>query len=176
MSCSAAGTAAGTPRRYARQSQHCSFERGIVVRGLPLLLGAVAIAFAGCSNNNNNNPGQCSLPSGTQTVLVYPAPGATAIPDNFGLVVLGSTSALPSSYGTYVVNNTTQNAGYFNNVGTPPNPLPTPNALPTFAAPVYQSSGNPGVSFVAGSSISVYLNNTSSNCVPTLLLGSFTVK
>jgi hypothetical protein len=108
---------------------------------------------------------------------VYPAPGATAIPDNFGLVVLGSTSALPASYGTYIVNNSTQNSGYFNNVGTAPNPLPTPNALPTFAAPVYQSSGNPsGVTFVAGSSISVYLNNTSSNCVPTLLLGSFNVK
>jgi hypothetical protein len=107
---------------------------------------------------------------------VYPAPGATGIPDNFGLVVLGSSSVLPLSYGTYIVNNTTQNAGYFNNLGTAPNPLPTPNALPTFPAPVYQSSGNPGVSFVAGSSLSVYLNNTSSNCVPTLLLGSFSVK
>jgi len=146
------------------------------VRGLPLFLGAIAIAIAGCSSSNNNNAGQCSLPSGTKTVLVYPAPGATGIPDNFGLVVLGSSSVLPLSYGTYIVNNTTQNAGYFNNLGTAPNPLPTPNALPTFPAPVYQSSGNPGVSFVAGSSLSVYLNNTSSNCVPTLLLGSFSVK
>jgi hypothetical protein len=146
------------------------------MRGLPILFVAVAIAFAGCSNSNNNyNPGQCSLPSGTKTSLVYPAPNATGIPDNFGLVVLGSSPALPSNYNVYVVNNSTQNSGYFNYLGPAPNPLPTPNAIPTFPAPVYQSSGNPQVSFVAGSSISIYLNN-SGNCVPTLLLGTFNVK
>ena len=90
--------------------------------------------------------------------------------------MLGSTAALPSSYQAYVVNDTTQNAVAFNTLGSPPSPLPTPNAVPTFANPVYAASGNPGATFVAGSSITVYLNNVNSGCVPTLSLGSFHVQ
>jgi hypothetical protein len=75
-----------------------------------------------------------------------------------------------------VANNTTGNTLVFNLVGTPPNPLPTPNAIPAFANPVYQSSGNPGATFVSGSTISVYLNDANSGCVPATSLGSFRVQ
>jgi hypothetical protein len=135
-----------------------------------------AMVLAGCNGNNSSNPGQCNPPGGISTVLVYPAPNATGIPDNFGVVVFGSTRPLPASFQAYVVNDTTQNSVYYNPLGTPPNPLPTPDALPAFANPAYQSSGNPGTSFVSGSTITVYLNDTSSNCVPTLNLGSFRVQ
>jgi hypothetical protein len=80
---------------------------------------------------------------------------------------------LPSGFQAFVANNTTGNTLVFNLVGTPPNPLPTPNAIPAFANPVYQSSGNPGATFVSGSTISVYLNDANSGCVPATSLGSF---
>jgi len=137
---------------------------------------AAGLVLAGCNGNSTSNPGPCTPPGGAQTVLVYPAPGATGIADNLGLVVLGSTVALPGSYQAFVVNSTTQNSVLFNLLGTPPNPLPTPHALPAFANPVYQASGNPGATFVAGSTIMVYLNNVNSGCVPTLNLGSFRVQ
>jgi hypothetical protein len=132
---------------------------------------AMMIGFLG----GTANPSPCTPPNGISTVLVYPAPGSTGIPDNLGVVVLGSTAALPSGFQAVLANNTTGNTVTFNLVGTPPNRLPTPNTLPAFANPVYQSSGNPGVTFVAGSTISVYLNNVNSSCVPTTSLGSFRV-
>jgi hypothetical protein len=135
-----------------------------------------SLLITACNGTSVTNPPQCRPPSGTTTTLVYPAPSSTGIPDNFGLVVLGSTSALPSGYGASVVNITTSNGILFNQVGVPPNPIPTPNAIPSFANPVYQASGNPGVTFVAGSTIAVYLNNLNSGCNPTLQLGSFTVQ
>lgn len=139
------------------------------------LLLVLTGALAGCGGGSSSPPPNCTPPPGTQTVLVYPAPNATGIPDNVGLVVLASTATLPSTFDTWVVDNTTGNGVFFNAVTTsPPSPLPTPNATPTFADPVYQPSGNPGVTFVAGSTITVYLNQNA-NCTP-ISLGSFSVQ
>jgi hypothetical protein len=131
---------------------------------------------AGCGGSNWHNPPGCSLPSGTTTVLVYPAPGSTGIPDNFGAVVLGSSRALPASFDVLIVSNTTNNGVYYNTLGAGPSPLPSPAATPGFANPVYQTSGNPGVTWFGGSALTVYLNDTGSNCVPTLSLGTFNVQ
>ena len=141
------------------------------------LLGAAALA-AGCNNNTyNNTPGQCNPNSGVSVAMVYPAPNSTGIPDNFSYVVLGSSSALPNNFAVAIANNTTGNGLFaFNGVGAPPSPIPTPFATPAFANPVYQASGNPGISFVAGSQLTVYFNNLTSNCVATLNLGSFRVQ
>ena len=148
----------------------------LLFRFVSLNLLAVAFCLAGCGGNNNTFRGPCSPPNGTQTVLVYPAPGATAVPDAFGLVILGSTSPLPASFDAFVMNNTTGNGVFFNQVtNSPPSPLPTPNAVPPFANPVFKPSGNPGATFVSGSSITVFLNNTNSFCHPASL-GSFTVQ
>ncbi len=138
---------------------------------------ALALVLAGCNGNGSNSISQCTPPNGIGTVLVYPAPNASGVPDNFGVVVLASTAPLPPSFQVYVVNNSTQNSVLFNILGTAPNPLPSPNAPATFANPVYQSSGAPaGTSFVPGSSISVYLNDSGSNCNPSLSLGTFRVQ
>ena len=150
--------------------------RACVRTGLLACLGAAAVLAAGCGGSNPSNPPSCSLPAGTTTVLVYPAPGSTGIPDNFGAVVLGSSKALPLSFDAFVVNNTTNNGVYYNTLGTGPNPLPSPAATPSFANPVYQASGNPGVTWFGGSSLTVYVNDTGSNCVPTQSLGSFHVQ
>jgi hypothetical protein len=136
----------------------------------------VTLAATACSSNVVTNPPQCKPPSGVQTVLVYPAPNATAIPDNLPLVVLGSTSALPSGYQALIVNISTQNGYYYNPVSIAPSPIPTPYATPAFANPIYQSSVNPGVTWVSGSTIAVYLNNSNSGCNPSYQLGSFTVQ
>jgi len=144
--------------------------------GLPALLAISAAMAAGCGGSNSNYPPGCSLPGGTTTVLVYPAPGATGIPENFGAVVFGSSKALPLSFDAFVLNNTTGNYSYYNTLGAGPNPLPSPAATPSFANPVYQASGNPGVTWFAGSLLTVYVNDTGSNCVPTLTLGTFHVQ
>jgi hypothetical protein len=133
------------------------------------------LTMAGCSGNSTS-PGQCNPPNGITTVLAYPPPNSTGIPDNFGVVVLASTSPLPSSFQAVVVNDSTQNSVAFNVLGLPPAPLPTPFAIPSFPHPSYQASGNPGASFVAGSTITIYLNDTGSNCNPSLDLGSFRVQ
>jgi len=151
------------------------------MRALPVgFFAAVSVLLlAACGGGNSlSTRGQCTPPSGTQTTLVYPAPGATGIADDFGLVVLGSTAALPASYQVHVVNNTGQNAVLFGSMSAAPNPLPTPIAPPAFANPVYQASVNPGQTFAAGTIVSVYLNeeNGSAYCLATLKLGSFSVR
>jgi hypothetical protein len=115
-----------------------------------LALGGITLAATACNGNGTFNPGQCNPPNGIATTLVYPAPNSTGIPDNVSLVVFGSSAALPASFQAYLVNNTTLNSVYFNPLGTAPSPLPTPAAVPPFPGPVYQSSGNPGLTFVSG--------------------------
>jgi len=151
----------------------------MIQRALFAIVAAAAVLAAGCGgggSTGSGGPASCTLPSGTQTVLVYPAPGATGIPDNVPQVVLGSTTALPSGFSAYLVNTTTQIAFAFDNVGTAPVPIPTPNATPSFANPVYQNSANSGVTFSAGNSISVYVDNVNGGCVIPTSLGSFTVQ
>jgi len=140
------------------------------------LVAGAALPLAGCNGGGSSNPSPCTPPHGIRTVLVYTAPGSAGIPDNVGAVVFGSTAALPFGFQAVLANNTTGNSVVFNTVGSPPSPLPAPNALPAFANPVYQSSGNPGAVFFAGSTISVYLNNLNSGCVPATSLGTFRVQ
>lgn len=139
---------------------------------------AAVTALAACNNGSTNPPAPgptCSPPNGTQSSLVYPAPGATAIPDQFGQVVIGSTAALPSSWNVVLVTALSPagaGGGKFQSA-TPP--FPTPNATPSFANPVYQSSSFAGATF-PGEVVTVYLNNTSTNCTPVGPLGSFTTQ
>jgi hypothetical protein len=141
-----------------------------------LALGALAAAtaFAACNNGATPappTPGPTCSP-GTQLALVYPAPGATAIPDNFGQIVIGAAAALPPTWNAVTVS-PIATAGWGNFTNASP-PFPTPNATPPFANPVYQSSAVSGT-FVS-ETVSVYVNDTSSNCAPYGPLGSFTTQ
>lgn len=136
---------------------------------------AAALVLAACNNSNPSlgpTPGPtCVLPSGTQSALVYPAPNATAVPDTFGQVIIGSTAALPSTWDVALVA-TAFPAVYGNPFQTATPPFPTPNATPSFANPVYQKSdfaGNAPTKVV----YSVYLNDKSSNCTPYGPIGQF---
>jgi hypothetical protein len=135
------------------------------------------LAACGGGDSGFGVSGSCAPPAGTRTALVYPAPGSRGIPDDFGLVILGSTAALPPTYQVHVVSSARQ-ALLFENMSPAPHPLPVPNTPAPFADPVYQSSANPGQTFAAGTTVSVYLNNEngSSYCLATLLLGSFAVR
>lgn len=138
----------------------------------------LAIVLAAC-NNSNPNPlptlgPDCVLPAGTQTVLVYPAPGATAVPGTFGQVIIGSTAALPSSWVVAVTDalNPPPNYIFSGGLQTASPPFPTPNATPSFANPQYQSGSYSGITFAPGQTVTAYVNNTASNCTP-VQIGTF---
>ena len=143
-----------------------------------LALAGAAAALAACNSGSAAPapPGPCGSPAGvSQTVLVYPAPGATAVPDSIPLVIVGSTSAIPAGWSVAAVTNTGQGA-----IGTQftvaPTPLPSPNQTPSFANPVYQSSSVNASPPFAGTVVTVYLNNLNSSCVPSVPLGTFTTQ
>jgi hypothetical protein len=144
-----------------------------------LAAAATAIALAACGSNNPAplpTPGPtCSPPAGSQNALVYPAPGATAIPDAFGQVIIGSTVALPASWNVVVVTAISPNGVGGGTFQSAAQPFPTPNATPSFANPVYQSSSFSNRTF-PGEVVTVFLNDTSTNCTPLGPLGSFTTQ
>ena len=142
---------------------------------------AAALALAACNTNSNPSLGPtpgpaCVLPSGTQSVLVDPAPNATAGPDAFGQIVIGSTAALPSSWDAVVTSSALLSPYYGGKVAAATPPFPTPNATPSFANPVYQSSSFSNLGPLQGTVVKVYLNDTSSNCTPYGPIGQFTTQ
>jgi hypothetical protein len=137
------------------------------------------VALAACNGGGNTNPAPvvvpCTFPTGTQVALAYPAPGATAVPDSPGQVVIAASSPLPNSwqvvlqfpYGGLAPE------GLLNTIA--PGAVPTPFATPTFANPAYQSSGLTSA-LPAAATINVLLNNQASNCNSFPQIGSFTTQ
>lgn len=139
---------------------------------------ATALVVASCNGSNNPfvgpTPGPtCSPPNGTQYALVYPAPNATAIPDQFGQIIIGASPALPSSWQavTSTVLANTAGGTFQPFTGT----LPSPSTTPSFANPTYQSSSFGNLTF-PGEVVNVYLNNSASTCTPVGPIGSFTTQ
>lgn len=141
-----------------------------------IAVAGAACALAACnSGNSNSTPGPCGTPPGVaQTVLVYPAPGATGVPDSIGNIIVGSTSAIPNTWGLTVINALAQGGNGAAFISAP-TPFPTPNQTPGFANPVYQSSSVAGL-VTAGSTIAVFFNNLGSNCLPSTQIGTFTTQ
>lgn len=140
---------------------------------------ASALALAACNGAGSTNPPApgptCAPPSGTQYALVYPAPGATAIPDTFGQIIIGANPALPSGWNVVVTSARSPNGVAGGAFQAAAQPFPTPNATPSFANPTYQSSSFSGANF-PGEVVDVFLNNLKSNCTPLGPIGSFTTK
>lgn len=152
---------------------------------LPLLAFAFAlcaIAVAACNSNPNFGyspppPGPTCSP-GETVQMVYPIPGATAVPDNPQQFVFALATPLPSSWNVYLNNTKSLRTGTFTIAGMQTisaSQVPSPAASPTVANPTYQSvtltSG-----FNSGETIYVWLNNSATNCTPLGPLGSFTTK
>lgn len=144
-----------------------------------MLALAAAMGLSACGGGGSTNPPApgptCSPPSGTQTALVYPAPNATGVPDQLGQVVIGASPALPSSWNVVLVRASTGGSLGGGNFTAAPQPLPTPNATPPFANPVYQSSSF-GNSVFGGLVLQVFLNDTASNCTPVGPIATFTTQ
>jgi hypothetical protein len=144
-----------------------------------VLAGVAAAALASCggggsSPSTSGTPGPCSQPG--EVVMVYPAPGATAIPTLMPGIVFGAPGgALGGTSQALLAPSGGTTTATFLPVTAAPSPLPTPNALPTFANPVYQISGSNGSLLPSGTALNVYYNDYSTSCTPTLL-GTFTTQ
>jgi hypothetical protein len=111
-----------------------------------------------------------------QVALVYPAPSATAIPDAFGQVILGTSPAFgtPSNWNVVAFSALSPGGAGGGQLQAASSPFPTPNAPPSFANPQYYSSSFAGATF-PGEVVTVTLNNATTSCTP-LSIGQFTTR
>jgi len=107
-------------------------------------------------------------------VVAYPAPNATAVPDNFpGVIFASSNQPLGSAYQALLLPNGSSSAVQLLTVAMFTPPLPSPSQTPSFPNPIYQESASGGYVLPAATLVYVYLNDLNSNCAPRLL-SSFT--
>jgi len=145
-----------------------------------LFAGLVALAvFAACNSGSTNNTpaAPCTIPAASSAV-VYPAPNATGVPDAFQQIIIAVSSPLPGTWDAviqYPIAGVT-NTVYGNPVVSVSPPFPTPNATPSFANPVYQSSSFPAnLVLPSGVQVNVFLNDLNNGCTPTSV-SSFTAR
>ena len=139
------------------------------------------VACAGGATNPGVNPG-CGfpppLPAPPAPYLIYPAPNATAVPDNAGVLVFGG----PSASGPIAI--------FTSGVSVPigaftaaPSPLPSPHATPGaqfsnypyYAAPIPTLS--PASTYTVTSSYQTWADTPPScTATATQTLGSFTTQ
>jgi len=133
-----------------------------------IVASGAALALDACGASTPSSPGPCGAPKG-QVVVAYPAPGATAIPDNVAGVIFASTDGLSGGYQAWLLPYGSSEFLEFAPVATVTPPLPAPNMIPTFPNPVYQESASAGVVLPADTEVGVYLNDSNSYCSPRLL-------
>jgi hypothetical protein len=142
-----------------------------------LFFGACALAACGGNGSNFNNfPNvQCVYPTGTVVALAYPAPGAVGVPDSPGQIVIAASPALPNTW-QVVLQVPGGGVGYEALLNTiAPSAVPTPYATPSFASPIYETSGLTSA-LPSATTVTVLLNNTASNCNSYPAVGSFTTQ
>ena len=115
---------------------------------------AAGALLASCGSSSPPPPGICGLPSGVQVALIYPEPGATAVPDGFSQIILAAQGTLPASYDAAVFGSSYNGFVAFGSVLNAPSPLPAPDATPppSFTSVTYYTSTNPGITFNPGTS------------------------
>ena len=148
-------------------------RRTATLAGACAVLGLAAV-LASCGPSGNAAPPTCVAPAGVQAALVYPAPGATGIPDTFSQVAIATQGALPATFDVAIV--ASSNVVLFGSVLPAASPLPSPAATPPFGGPTYLTSTNPGVTFASGTTLTAQLNDLNSSCTPGTVLGTFTVQ
>lgn len=138
------------------------------------ILAAIAALSACNSANNGSTPSfpNCTPPG--QLVMIYPANGATGVPDSLSTVYVASSSSnlAQSQYQSVQVapNGGLTQGGPFLQVSL--KQIPKPQATPGFSNPIYYSTYIGAVS--PASTWGVGFNNqNNANCQP-ILIGSFT--
>ena len=144
-------------------------------------LGAVALAACGGSSGSNAvpTPGPTCGPVGIQSQLIYPAPGATAVPDATAQIVIAVSSPLPIN--TYDLQLTALNNG--GGTALTQNPLaqiqasqlPAGSGTTSISNPTYEAV-NLVNSLPAATQIQTAINDPSSNCTAQNVPGTFTTQ
>jgi hypothetical protein len=149
----------------------------------PLILFAVVVACGGEAALPPTNPPDFGMPCISSAVskitLVSPTPNSVGNPDDFGPIVLGSTATLANgTFQAFVAGATLTPTGqvaqqsfqYYGVLIPTAPPAQRPDGFTFF----YVSS-DLGITWPAKSTISVYLGNQNAGCLPTILLGSFSL-
>ncbi len=184
----------GTPKAEPKRRTGCAAPCCTWTRSNPIrrkgtmkytLWSALVLiaALAACSSGapgpvTGPTPGPTCSPPATTTAysLVYPAPNATGVPDQFGQVVIAaSPSPFPSSWNVVVTTPLSPSGVSGGDFVAAATPFPQPTATPSFANPSYQSSSFGSVNF-PGEVVRVFLNDTASNCTPLGPIGQFTTQ
>jgi len=145
------------------------------------LAAVAALTLAACSSGGSNaapTPFACTAPSGL--MQVYPAPGATAVPDTTSAIYVAVPSPLPggNAYDLYVVGPPSYGAQYTRGFSqVTPQQVPSPAATPSYANPVYYVT-QLSAPLQPASVFQVYFNDQGSQCTPQLgaALGAFTTQ
>jgi hypothetical protein len=144
---------------------------------------AAVIALAGCNGGGNSTvpsptPGPTCGPIVT-SALVYPAPGATAVPDNIAQIVIAVSTPLTPN--TYNLSLTALNNGggsaltYYPLSQIAASQLPAGSASTTIPNPTYEQVSLIN-SLPAATQIQTAINIPTSNCTPQTVSGTFTTK
>ena len=144
---------------------------------LSAALGAVALMLAACGGGTTvvgPTPGPTCGPSGVQSQLIYPAPGATAVSDNTAQIVIAVSSPLPVNtfnLSLIALNNgggTAQTANYLAQINA--NQLPAGSATATIPTPTYEAV-NLISTLPSATQIQTAINQPNSACTPQNITG-----
>jgi hypothetical protein len=153
-------------------------------------LAVLTIAAVGCGGGCSNcgTISACTVPAGMQYSMVYPAPNSTGNPTSLSQVAIATSGTLPSDWtsgsGWDIELNYTATGAYPGHAlgnefaATSLGAVPTPNATPSFANPVYWQSAfsyaaNANTPLPPGTLITATLNDLNSSCYPGVTIGTF---
>lgn len=154
-----------------------------------LLLAAAAAATLGlvaCGGGAGGSavptPGPTCGPVGIQSQLIYPAPGATAVPDNTPQIVIAVSSPLPVNTFNLAIFNASTGSGtttlnYLSQIQA--SQLPAGSGTTTIANPTYEAVNLVAAlnaNFASGTTLQTAINLPSSNCTPQNVPGTFTIQ
>jgi len=154
-------------------------------------LAVMTLAAIGCGGGCSTcgTVAACTVPSGMQYSLVYPAPNSTGVSTSLAQVVVATSGTLPT---TWTSNNGWDIELNYTPAGAYPgyalgaeftttsySAVPTPNATPSFSNPTYWQStfsyaSNANTPLPPGTLITATMNNLNSNCYPGVTIGTFT--
>jgi len=149
------------------------------VRTLAPFLVLALVACGGNPSVANPTPGPTCGPTSVSAQLVYPVPGATAVPDTITQIVIATSPALPSnSYNLSLSGSNgfgSQTANYLVQIAA--NQVPPGSASVSFANPSYMSVQLVSAFPSAQPITTIAINNPLSNCTPLTIPGaSFTTQ
>lgn len=137
-----------------------------------LALGGGLLTLAACGGGTTvtgPTPGPTCGPTNVQTQLIYPQPGATAVPDSLSQIVIAVSSPLPINtfnLALIALNNGGGTAFTANPLAQiQPSQLPAGSATATIPTPTYEAV-NLIATLPSGTQLQTAINQPNSNCTP----------